>query len=62
MVANALPDAFFVGYIILPNHAGRRLATTCYSIGLQLYIQIETASETGLWCYGEGEWYKDCVD
>ena len=38
VVVNALLDAFFVGYIILLDHAGWRLAITYYFIGLQLYI------------------------
>ena len=47
VVANALPDAFFMGHIILPDRAGRRLAITCCSIGLQLYVQIEIALGIG---------------
>ena len=38
IVANALLDALFVGYIILPDHTKQRLAITYCSIGLQLYI------------------------
>jgi hypothetical protein len=34
VVVNALLAALFVGCIILPDYAGRRLATTCYFMGL----------------------------
>ena len=61
VVANALLAALFVGCIVLPDRAGRRLATTCCFVGLQLYVWIGTASGTSLWRCGEGEKYKDCV-
>ena len=62
VVVNALLAALFVGRIILPDHAGRRLATTYCFVGLQLYVQIEIASGTGSWRCGEGEKYKDYID
>ena len=62
IVVNALPNALFMGCIILPDCTGQRLATTYYFIGLRLYIQIETALGTGLWRCGEGEQYKNHIN
>ena len=62
IVVNALLAALFVGCIILPDHARRKLATIYYFIGLQLYIQIGIALGTSLWRYKKGEKYKDYIE